>query len=220
MQTVTMMTRFLHAVAYKNTKALGGFEIIGTMAQANAAKRLYRFLIESEGSPEHQPLLEHAHCLMDTIVRSKNTTESHIACPPDQAACLSLLKPDDHYGMANYHSRWFSMLQHNFFDITAHSARLKFGGHESYVSIEAGKSQGLGPGELAVNDDMEQRSVRGEFTVEGALHDNDGLDLDIEEDAEEEERRLLEADRDLLLETQIDGDEDGDEDGDDTSKFF
>lgn len=85
MQTITMMTRFLHAVAYNNTKALGKFEIIGTMAQANASKRLYRYLIVTAGSPEPQSLLEHAHHLLDTLVRSKNTLETHIACPTDKA---------------------------------------------------------------------------------------------------------------------------------------
>lgn len=207
-----MMTRFLHAVAHNNTKALGKFEIIGTAAQANAAKCLYRYLLEAEGSPDRQHLLECAHSLMDTIVRAKNTTEAYIACPTDQTACLALLRMNNHFGMANSHTRWFAMMQHGFFDIISHTVRLKFGRHNHYVPIEGEETREEGALGLEDGEDMNQ-NVRGEFTIEGAQEGNDNFDLDDDdddEDADEEERRLLEADQELS-QVQQDGDEDGDE---------
>jgi hypothetical protein len=198
MQTITMMTRFLHAVAHNNTKALGKFEIIGTAAQANAAKCLYRYLLEAEGSPDRQHLLECAHNLMDTIVRAKNTIEDHIACPTDQTACLALLRMNNHFGMANDQTRWFAMMQHGCFDIISHTVRLKFGKHDHYVPIKGEETRKEGALELNDGEDMNQ-NVRGEFTIEGAQEGNVSFDMDEEEeeDADEEERRLLEADQEL-----------------------
>ena len=220
MQTITMMTRFLHAVAHNNTKALGKFEIIGTAAQANAAKCLYRCLLEAEGSPDRQRILECAHRLMDTIVCSKITTDAHIACPTDQAACLSLLRLDNHFGMANGHTRWFAMMQHGFFDITSHTVRLKLDRHNHYVPIDVGETHEEGALELEDGEGPNQ-NVRGEFTIEGAQEENDDFDLDDdeeEEDADEEERRLLEADQELSI-VQQDGDEDDEGEGEGVSEF-
>lgn len=209
-----MMTRFLHAVAHNNTKTLGRFEIIGTVAQANAARRLYRYLIEAEGSPERQPLLECAHRLMDTLVRSKNIAETHIACPTDQAACLALLRTNNYFGMANGHTGWFAMMQHGFFDITSHTVRLILGGYDDYVPIEREEASEKDTLELEDDEDVD-RNVPGEFTIERAQEGNDSINLDddeLEEDADEEERRLLEADQELSKAQQND-DEDDDEDG-------
>jgi len=213
-QTVAMMVRFLHAVAHNNTKALGKFEIIGTATQANAAKCLYRYLLEAEGSPERKHLLERAHSLMDTLVRSKNTVETHIACPTDQAACLSLLRLDNDFGMANSHTGWFAMMQHDFLDISSHVVRLEFSGRSYYVPIEVEEGREEGALKLEDGEDVNQNE-RGEFTIEGAQEGNDGFDLDEEEeeDADEEERRLLEADEELSK-VQLDDDEDSDEGGD------
>lgn len=210
MQTITMMTRFLHAVACKNTKALGSFEIIGTKAQANASKRLYVYLIEAEGSPEHGPLLKHAHRLMDVVVRSKNISETHIACPTDQAACLALLRLDGFFGMANAHTGWFAMLQHNFFDIGSHTVRLKLSGHTDYLPIEEWEEPKQNGTVVEVDDDVEQS--KGEFTIEED-DDDDDLDEEEEEDADEEQRRLVEAERELSEVQQDDVDEGDDDTG-------
>lgn len=141
-----MLLRFWHAKSDSKRWAsakLGSFSIIATHQQGKATSDLYRYLVETKGVPQRGPLLQYLHCLLDVLVRTKNSVEDCIACPTDQAACLSSLRPHGHFRMANVFTGWCAMLQHCMFDISAHIVRLEFGGHDHYTfleSVEGGRS--------------------------------------------------------------------------------
>lgn len=205
MQTLGMMVRFLHAVRFKHMKGLGEFRIIGTKAQEQATNHLYKYLMEAEGDPEPGLLMKFAHPLMDKIVRTKNTIEAPVACPTDQAACLSLLRLFGNFGMANPFTGWCAMLQHNILDISTHIVRLEHADHGNYVSINeddgtvvSGKSVIRFDDEKSNNEADQQRS---EFTcyMSGEQDDDcDGFEFDDNTEDDDEEEKLAEMDRELL----------------------
>jgi hypothetical protein len=137
-----MLLRFWHAKSDQRRWAsarLGNFAIIGTRHHAAATSDLYQYILNSKGLPQPGPLLRYLHRLLDVLVRTENPVEDHIACPTDQAACLTSLRPRGHFRPANSFTGWCAKLQHCMFDIAAQIVRLESRGHDDYVPLEIGE---------------------------------------------------------------------------------
>jgi|ERR1700735_4302262 hypothetical protein len=131
-----MITQFMHVVAFKNAEALESFEIIGLVEQAKQTNCLCRYLIQTNGLLECEPLLEIIHLLLGTIMCPKNPVNTHISCLTNQTVCPSLLRLNWTVRKANVHTHWYTMCQHGFFDITIHTVHLKLGGQTTFMPID------------------------------------------------------------------------------------
>ena len=221
MYHVTVTTRFLHAIRFRNTKGLGSFEIIGSEAQAKAAKAMYRYLLTSKGSTNDTTLLAHAHRLMDSVVRCKNAAESPIGCLTDQVLCLAWMRPNGCFGMANPFTGLCAMSQHGFYNIATHSIRLMVEGHKRYFPTDGNATGGEGGfgevGEIGGGDDeIDGHDAPGKFVLEAEGVDGDadfGIDNEDDEEEEEEAERLRLVDEELgEIHNEEETDDENDED--------
>ncbi len=117
-----------------------GFVIRASHEHNNAANALYQYILQSTGSPDVVILLRHAHKLFQSIVCFKITTTNKISGPIDQLLFLINLRSDGTFNDANKIVSHCVMLQHIFYCIVAHIARLQVFNFEEYQAYTNGVS--------------------------------------------------------------------------------
>ncbi|KAG1894096.1 uncharacterized protein F5891DRAFT_1256536 [Suillus fuscotomentosus] len=129
---VCMLMRWIHAEYTGNLASFGTLHIRRSLAQEYAANMLYHYLIQTK-IPRPAALLQLLHQLLVTLVKQKFTNLQTMACPTDYALCMGSLADNGGFLLAAATTKTCAVLQHNFYTIIIHSARLEDNAHQRFV---------------------------------------------------------------------------------------
>jgi hypothetical protein len=174
MWTVCMLIRFWHAKVTNRMQGLGDFKVIGSSDVAKATGDLYDLFIYSKGLCHEDSSLRKAHPLLDLLLRTKIIPGDLIACATDQALFLVSLRPNSHFQLANSLTRCCAMLQHCFYAITVHIARLEWERLEEYTPVGKPKPNTLPESSRDVL--LEQSTLDSDPDSEDSCSEQDGGD--------------------------------------------
>ncbi|KAG1848358.1 hypothetical protein C8R48DRAFT_408169 [Suillus tomentosus] len=127
-----MLMRWIHAEYTGNLASFGTLHIRRSLAQEYAANMLYHYLIQTK-IPRPAALLQLLHQLLVTLVKQKFTNLQTMACPTDYALCMGSLADNGGFLLAAATTKTCAVLQHNFYTIIIHSARLEDNAHQRFV---------------------------------------------------------------------------------------
>ncbi|KAG2095317.1 uncharacterized protein F5147DRAFT_778765 [Suillus discolor] len=129
---ICMLIRWIHAEHTGTLAVFGTLHIRRSLAQEYAANMLYHYLITTK-IPRPAALLQLLHQLLVTLVKQKFTDLEMMACPTDYALCMASLADNGGFLLASTATKTCAVLQHNFYTVIVHSARLEDHGHQSFI---------------------------------------------------------------------------------------
>ncbi|KAG2063278.1 hypothetical protein BDR04DRAFT_1123370, partial [Suillus decipiens] len=129
-QAVTL--QWIHAEHTGALAPFGTLHVRRSLAQEYAANMLYHYLITTK-IPRPAALLQLLHQLLVTLVKQKFTNLETMACPTDYALCMGSLADNGGFLPASTNTKTCAVLQHNFYTVVIHSARLEDHGHQSFI---------------------------------------------------------------------------------------
>ncbi|KAG2063147.1 hypothetical protein BDR04DRAFT_1164192 [Suillus decipiens] len=129
---VCMLIRWTHAEHTGALAPFGALYIRRSLAQEYATNMLYHYLIETK-VPRPAALLQLLHQLLVTLVKQKFTNLETMACPTDYTLCIGSLADNGGFLLASTTVRMCAVLQHNFYTIIIHSARLEDTGYQRFI---------------------------------------------------------------------------------------
>ncbi|KAG2029938.1 hypothetical protein BDR03DRAFT_987433 [Suillus americanus] len=132
-QAVTM--KWIHTERTGALAPFGTLHIRRSLAQEYAANMLYHYLIQTK-VPRPAALLQLLHQLLVTLVKQKFTNLETMACPTDYTLCIGSLADNGGFLPAAIATKTCAVLQHNFYTVIIHSARLEDHGHQHFIPFD------------------------------------------------------------------------------------
>ncbi|KAG2739824.1 hypothetical protein P692DRAFT_20822882 [Suillus brevipes Sb2] len=132
---ICMLIRWIHAERTGALAPFGTLRIRRSLAQEYAANMLYHYLVQTK-IPRPAALLQLLHQLLVTLVKQKFTNLETMACPTDYTLCIGSLADGGGFLLATTTAGACAVLQHNFYTIIIHSARLEDHGHERFIPFQ------------------------------------------------------------------------------------
>lgn len=203
---IGMILRYLLASKQGKTCSLGNFEILGNAKQFHASTNLFEYILKRKGNMQQPHILQHVHPLLDALVRQKVQNHDHIACAADQAACLSSLRSENHFQLANSLTGDCAKTQHMCFAVVCHCVRLENAGQDKYSaitsneeSVDSGHDVEMPDAGSRNDSGMESESSSGSDSVTSTESDYDDSEIsDIgDEGMREEDDSLLQGEGEL-----------------------
>ncbi|KAG2029936.1 hypothetical protein BDR03DRAFT_1017719 [Suillus americanus] len=132
---ICMLLRWIHTERTGALAPFGTLHIRRSLAQEYAANMLYHYLIQTK-VPRPAALLQLLHQLLVTLVKQKFTNLETMACPTDYTLCIGSLADNGGFLLAATTARTCAVLQHNFYTVIIHSARLEDHGHQHFIPFD------------------------------------------------------------------------------------
>ncbi|KAG2352866.1 hypothetical protein BDR07DRAFT_1497492 [Suillus spraguei] len=129
---ICMLIRWTHAEHTGVLASFGTLHIRRSLAQEYAANMLYDYLIQTK-TPRPAALLQLLHQLLVTLIKQKFTNLETMACPTDYALCIGSLAHNGGFLLAAATTKTCAVLQHNFYTVIIHSARLEDHGYQRFI---------------------------------------------------------------------------------------
>ncbi|KAG1848394.1 hypothetical protein C8R48DRAFT_409315 [Suillus tomentosus] len=132
---ICMLIRWIHAEQTGALAPFGALYVRRSLAQEYAANMLYHYLIQTK-ILRPAATLQLLHQLLVTLVKHKFTNLETMACPTDYTLCIGSLADNGGFLLASTTARTCSILQHNFYTVIIHSARLEDHGHQRFIPFD------------------------------------------------------------------------------------